>query len=66
MGNLALLVMMWHFDDVARYLKKSSTKIILVLLGAKLENNAIVVVMADDMAMQKRCKDGHAKVAMQR
>ena len=68
--------MMWHeeanppSDDVALWwcskvpTKKISTKIRLVLLGAKLENNATVVVMADDVAMQKWRKGGHAKVAM--
>ena len=46
MGKPVLLVMMGHSDDVARYLqKKISTKTRLVLLGAKLENNATVVVM---------------------
>ena len=45
--------------------KKISTKIRLVLLGAKLENNATVVVMAGDVAMQKKRKVGHAKVVRQ-
>ena len=69
---------MWHeaanppSDDVALWwcgkvlAKKICTKTRLVLLGAKLENNATVVVMADDVAMQKQRKGGHAKVAIQR
>ena len=63
MGQSILLVMMWYSNDVSRYLqKKISTKTRLVLLGTKLENNATVVVMADDVAIQKWHKGGHAKV----
>ena len=44
--------------------KKTSPKTRLVLLGAKLENKATMVVMADEVAMQKWHKGGHANVAM--